>query len=78
MHAVCFNSKYGFCKFGRKCDKIHVSDICKILRYYCNKCDKRHPSVCYYCRNDKMGKLSTFCSYKHEYPSDNSEERQVN
>ena len=41
MYEVCQRSKYGFCKFGKKCDKIHFTDICeendKCKEKYCDK-----------------------------------------
>ena len=32
MFVVCVSSKYGFCKFGKKCDNTNFSDICEITK----------------------------------------------
>ena len=49
MYVVCQNGKYGHCKFGKKCDKIHFTDVCE-QNESCkeNFCDKRHPVRCYF------------------------------
>ena len=66
MFVVCQNSKYGYRKYGKKCDKIHFTDVCEINEN-CGKkyCDKRHPFRCHFF--DKFGrcKFGTFCSYWH-------------
>ena len=64
MFLVCQNSKYGFCKYGKKCDKIHFTDVCEINKNCIEKyCDKRHPFRCHFF--DKFGrcKFGTFWSY---------------
>ena len=66
MYEVCISSKYGFCKFGRRCEKIHFSDICdktEICSGY--QCDKRHPAVCYYYQTYQRCKFNSYCSYAH-------------
>ena len=64
---VCQNNKYGYFKYGRKCDKIHLTDICE-QNECCREtyqCDKRHPYRCSYF--DKYGscKFGSFCAYTH-------------
>ena len=60
------NSKYGYCRFGKKCSKIHFTDICedngKCKERYC---DKRHPLACFYFEKYKRCKFGDFCSYGH-------------
>ena len=29
MFVLCPNNNYGFCKYGRICEKIHLTEICK-------------------------------------------------
>ena len=66
MIFICTKAKYGFCKFGKGCEKIHFTDTCE--NPYCNgwQCDKRHPVSCFYF--DKFGrcKFGSYCSYKHK------------
>ena len=77
MFVVCINSKYGFCYYGRKCDKIHFSEICEVRNCLGLKCDKRHPIVCHYFRKYGRCKFGLFCSYKHNNIKNNSSERQL-
>ena len=66
MYIVCQNDKYGFCKYGRKCDKIHFTDICEENEACIEKyCDKRHPILCYYFNHFKRCQFETFCMYRH-------------
>ena len=50
MFLIGQNNKYGFCRYGRRCDKIHVTDSCALnedcREKYC--CEKIHPFRCYY------------------------------
>ena len=43
---ICMFNKFGFCKIGENCRKIHLVEIC--LKDVCEarKCDKRHPRPC--------------------------------
>ena len=68
MFVVCLKSKYGFCKYGRKCDKIHFTEICENVKGCSGyQCDKWHPIACYYFEkyNNNMCKFNSFCSYRH-------------
>ena len=47
--SLCSFNKFGFCKFGGKCRKIHYSEICE--QHFCENikyCEKRHPRRCYF------------------------------
>ena len=61
MFVVCMNSKYGYCRFGKKCSKIHFTDICedngKCKEKYC---DKRHPLACFISKSIKDANLVIF------------------
>ena len=78
MFVVCFNSKYGFCQYGKTCDKIHFTDICENSqacqeRYY----DKRHPVRCYYFDRYNKYKFGHFCSYFHAETKEQKLEKMV-
>ena len=67
MFVVCQNNKYGFCRHGKKCEKIHLTDICE-QNESCRQtywCDKRHPYRCYYFERYKRCKFGSFCAYSH-------------
>ena len=66
MYIVCQNGKYGYCMFGKKCDKIHFTDVCEENENCKEKfCDKRHPVRCFFFEKFRMCKFGTFCSYIH-------------
>ena len=66
MYVVCLKSKYGFCKYGKHCDKIHFTDERETLEKCTEKyCDKRHPQLCYYFEKYNRCKFSIYCSFKH-------------
>ena len=49
MYIVCQNAKYGCGKRGKKCDQIHLTDICEKNELCREKfCDKWHPIGCFY------------------------------
>ena len=43
---VCKHFKYGFCKFGEKCNKQHLKEICQTEDCNLKTCSKRHPKIC--------------------------------
>ena len=67
MFVVCQKSKYGFCLYGKRCDRIHFTDICALNQECRDKfcCDKRHLYIWYYF--DKFGrcKFGNHCEYMH-------------
>lgn len=65
MIVVCLRSKYGYCRHGHFCDKLHFTDICESPTCTGDKCDKRHPVTCYYYDNFGMCKFGEYCSYYH-------------
>ena len=66
MYIVCQNAKYGCCKRGKKCDQIHLTDICE-KKLLCREkfCDKWHPIGCFYYKKYGKCKFGEYCSYKH-------------
>ena len=43
---VCKHFKFGFCKFGEKCKKQHLKEICQTEDCNLKTCNKRHPKIC--------------------------------
>ena len=78
MYVVCQKSKYGFCKYGKRCDKIYFTDICeKNNTYEETYCDKRLPVMCSYFETYGKCKFGVFCDYTHSKRIDNDLERDV-
>ena len=67
---VCFYFDNGYCKYKNSCRFIHPEIECnnrKCLRKYC---EKRHPKVCRFFKNQHGCKFQDRCSFKHiEYDS---------
>ena len=62
----CKFSKFGFCKFGRKCRRKHFNLICE--HNFCENvktCDKRHPRNCYYFFAYGYCKFGLDCQFHH-------------
>ena len=45
---ICKHNKFGFCKFGDKCQFRHINDLCLIKNCNVGACENRHPKFCYY------------------------------
>ena len=58
---VCRYFKFGHCKFGDTCTKLHVKEECEDVI----TCSLRHPRDCKYYRDYSRCKFSDWCSYKH-------------
>ena len=64
----CNFYKFGFCKFGGKCRKIHHIEICE--QNFCENvkfCEKRHPRRCYYYCAYGFCKFGTDCKFLHKF-----------
>ena len=61
---LCLRNKFGYCKFGQKCQLKHNNELCS--NGYCSvkSCDKRHPKNCWWFNQFGRCKF-TFCAYKH-------------
>ena len=65
---VCQNGKYGYYKFGKKCDKIHLTDVCDENENWKEIfCDNRHPLSLIFFEKFRRCKFGTFCSYSHVF-----------
>ena len=65
----CTFYKFGFCKFGMQCRRVHYSEICE--HKFCENvkfCEKRHPRSCYYFCAYGFCKFGNDCKFKHETP----------
>ena len=62
---LCLYNKFGYCKFGERCRKHHISEICQNRSCEINSCRQRHPKVCKYFRDFGRCKFSPFV-YKHK------------
>ena len=80
MFAVCQHSKYGFCRYGKRCDQIYFTDICALNQEcrekYC--CDKRHPYICYYFEKFRRCKFGTYCEYMHMESTETKLQKEIN
>ena len=65
MTETCLRSKFGFCKFGNRCDKVHFTEVCENHHCKGKDCDKRHPIVCFYFSEYGRCKFGHFCAYGH-------------
>ena len=62
---ICLYNKFGYCKFGEKCRKYHINEICSENTCDITSCNQRHPRACRYFRD--YGRCKFFpCAFKHE------------
>ena len=62
---ICLFNKFGYCKFGEKCRKYHINEICSEKTCDITSCNKRHPRACKYFKNFRRCKFSPW-AFKHE------------
>ena len=63
---ICKYNKFGYCKFGAKCQFRHINVLCLTENCNVHVCENRHPPICYYQRSYGRCKFTTFCKYSHE------------
>ena len=63
---VCSYNKFGYCKFGNKCFRIHENKLCENVGCEVEKCPLRHPRMCRFFLDYNYCKFGTFCRFKHE------------
>lgn len=63
---ICMFNKFGFCKKGESCRKIHLVEIC--LKDICDarKCDKRHPRPCKFFNQKGFCRFEIKCKFSHK------------
>ena len=69
---VCNWNKYGFCKHGERCRKLHVKEVCEKPSCTIVCCLKRHPKQCKFFSNHKMCKFDP-CAFLHVENTDTFE-----
>ena len=70
---VCNYNKFGYCRFGDKCNLTHNNQVCDKTGCPVANCDFRHPKQCKYFKTYQRCKFTTYCSYKHDENLTNSE-----
>ena len=63
---VCTFDKFGYCKFEKKCRKLHHLELCE--SYFCENvrnCGRRHPRKCYYFCAYGYCKFGEDCRFRH-------------
>ena len=65
IREVCLFDKFSFCKNGVRCSRVHLKEVC--LKRECDyrKCNKRHPRLCRFFRENGFCKFGTSCRYSH-------------
>ena len=63
---ICMFNKFGFCKKGDTCRKIHLVEIC--MKDVCDarKCDKRHPRPCKFFNQKGFCRFEDNCKFSHK------------
>jgi hypothetical protein len=69
---VCKHFQTGYCKFGDKCRKKHMKEICKSADCNSKSCVYRHPRVCKFFSMLRCCKFGENCAYKHEVSQEES------
>ena len=73
MEQVCQYFQCGYCKFGDKCRKHHVKEICNTDGCLDKSCTKRHPKLCKFFLIQQSCKFGKHCSYKHDKTSNTND-----
>ena len=69
---VCTHFKFGFCKFGERCNKKHLKEICQTEDCKLKTCNKRHPKICKFFSVNQVCKFGDACCYKHKLSAHHS------
>ena len=67
---ICKHFQSGFCKFGDRCRRPHVNEICESPQCNLSSCFQRHPKLCKYYSTFSTCKFGDNCAYKHVSFSD--------
>ena len=62
---VCLHNKHGFCKFGQRCRKVHIYEICSENNCEIQTCMKRHPKPCSFYQLYQRCKFGIYCAFMH-------------
>ena len=64
--SLCKHFKFGYCKFGEKCQKRHLKETCQTSDCNSKNCNKRHPKICKFFSLNQVCKFGDACCYKHK------------
>ena len=64
---VCMFDKFGFCKWGTSCNKVHLKETCLLEECESRKCLKRHPRPCKFLTGGCC-KYGENCRFDHRPP----------
>ena len=65
---VCLFQKFGFCRNGDRCKRVHLKEVCSNRECDSRKCNKRHPRPCKFFRDNDFCKFNSECSFSHKLP----------
>ena len=65
---VCMFDKFGFCKWGTSCNKVHLKETCLLEECESRKCLKRHPRPCKFLTDRGCCKYGENCRFDHRPP----------
>ena len=66
---ACKHFQIGFCKFGNRCRKHHIKEICQNENCKSKLCNMRHPKPCKYFKVHQSCKFGELCCYSHSIPT---------
>ena len=61
----CIYFKFGFCKYGDRCRKIHVKEKCEESNCIVENCSRRHQKPCKYFMMFQNCKFGEYCEFLH-------------
>ena len=67
---LCRRNKFGYCKYGEKCRKKHINQLCVEKTCEIFNCDKRHPNICTFKRDYGYCKFAEYCRFNHDKPKE--------
>ena len=70
MATICKFNKFGFCRYGKNCNFVHIEDKCEKESCDVKVCAFRHPKNCRYIEKHQKCKFDIFCVFEHGCESD--------
>ena len=67
---LCRRNKFGYCRYGDKCRKKHINEICAERTCEVFNCEKRHPKICTFKRDYGYCKFAEYCRFNHDKPKE--------
>ena len=66
LKKLCFHNKFRFCKFGKRCFRLHENKLCENDNCNIQRCPLRHPKFCRYFGKYNNCKFGTYCKFRHD------------